>query len=753
MSNDDTRRFHRLRSALGTTRQLAGTWAKAKTHALQARLETPDSWIAGGGSEDRTRWQERHADRDQLNEYHTIRQDGGVVATLLEARALMVFGPGGQFTSEDDAVAEWLNDTLNDRDSLIFDLGCDAYFYGYALSEIRETRGGDFGEITPIQPWTTTPTLSAQGEIDQWEQEIETPGGRRSSQTFAPDDIQHFKVMKASARDPVGMSLLGRAMDEAQSYHDHQEAINNAIQLQGFPKFHVKLGREDGAVIDDNELRRARPKFDNIHELTKWVTGRDVDIDVIEAENFEFEGITEHDLSKLAIAFMLPIELTQIGGGDGLGTGFPAKLRRQLFLLGARAHQRLLGDQLVQQLGRPLLERYAPDEIAADAEDVPLEFTFNDPVTDIDELATQINAIGPDMTVDERRDLFDLSPLDDKSVGDDYEPPGRADQTPPPGAEDGFGGAQLQADSLSADVISWITEYAESDRGAVSNPISNYLAWVDDVSDTPTDAIQRSQTALTLFANSQGIQVADALEQPVENLLQYLQRERNLQAPSDTTLREELAAYRRGFETIVWGDRHDLSDPAFAQDEDVPANVQNRIERAADRIDWSDTDGAPPQNLRELFTDKLQQPRGWSINSLSRNIEDRFGIESDRAENVARTKSAQLLNEATDQAVDDLADGIDGEVRMAWVGPLDDDTTDPCTNLQEETDPDHGGTPLPRSEFEARKAELQQEFFPEFDGDEAIHWQERHRKEPFLPNGNGLEAVADAGTAGAAGDD
>lgn len=667
--SEDTGRFHRLRSALGTTRDLAGTWARYKTQQLQARLETPDSWIEGGGTVEHDRWQDRQARREQLQEYHKIRVDGGIIATLLEARALMVFGPGGQFAAEDDDVAAWLNDTLNDRDTLVFDIGCDAYFYGYSLGEIRETNGGDFGDITLIQPWTTIPELNRQGEIDEWEQEIETRNGS-SSQTFGPDDILHFKTMKASGRDPVGMSLLGRAMDEAEAYHDHQEAIDNAIQLQGFPKFHVRLGREDGAVIDDNELRRARPMFDDIHELTKWVTGQDVDIDIIEAENFDFEGITEHDLSKLAIAFMLPIEVTQIGGGDGLGTGFPAKLRRQLFLLGARAHQRLLGDQLVQQVGRPLLEEYAPDDLLDQpAADVPLEFTFNDPIIDVDELSSQVNAIGPDMTVDERRDLFDLPPLDDEDIGDDFEPPGRMDQSPPPEAE---------GDPFSGDA--------------------------------------------------------------------------RLQAPSENLV-AELGAYRAGFETIVWGDRHDLGDPVFAEDEDVPANVQTRIERAANRMDWSDTDGAPPQNLKNLFVSKLQQPQGWSVDSLSRNIRERFDIEADRAENVARTKSAQLLNEATDLAIDDLAEGVKGEVRIAWVGPLDEDTTEACSTLQEETDPDHGGTPLPKSEFEARRAELGAEFFPEFDGDEALHWQERHRKEPFLPREDGLEPVADAGAAPAAGDD
>ena len=672
MSEDTPGRFSRLRSAASTTRKLAGMWAKAKTTKLQARLETPSSYIEGGETADTPSWQDRRATREQLKEYHNIRVDGGVIATLLEARALMVFGTGGQFASKRDEVAEWLNDTLNDRDTLMVDIGTDAYFYGYSLGETQETRGGDFGGITLIQPWTTVPNLNRKGEIESWEQKVDVKGSKDGyEKSFGPDEVLHFKTTKASGRDPVGMSMLGRAMDEAQAYHEHQDAIDNAIQLQAFPKFHVKLGREDGAVIDDNELRRARPMFDNIHELTKWITGRDVDINVIEAENFEFDGITEHDLSKLAIAFMLPIELTQIGGGDGLGTGFPAKLRRQLFLLGARADQRLLGDQFVQQVGRTLLAEYAPDDLLeADesAEDVSLEYVFNDPITDVDELSKQVSAIGADMTVDERRDLFDLPPLDDEDIGDDFEPPGRADQSPPPDAEnDGFSGDYRLAE------------------------------------------------------------------------------------PS--TVAAEFDIYRDGFEELVWDDLHGLADPVFGADEDVPANVQNRIQEAANNLRWDQTEGAPPQNLKDLFVTRLSQPQGWSINSLASHVRDQFGIEADRAENVARTKSAQLLNEATDLAIDDLADGVDGKIRVAWTGPLDDDTTEACSTLQEETDPEHGGTPLPRTEFDARKAELAAEHFPEFDIDgEAIHWQERHRKEPYLPRDDGLEPVAGGGVA-AVGDD
>jgi len=765
MSDDNTRRFHRLRSAFGTTRQLAGTWAQAKTQRLQEQLDAPESWIEGGGTSDRDRWQDRRATRDQLKEYHNIRVDGGVIATLLEARSLMVFGPGGQFTSEDDDVAAWLNDTWNDRDIQLVDIGTDTYFYGYSLGEIRETNGGDFGEITLIQPWTTVPELNRQGEIDEWEQTIKTDAGT-STQTFDPDDVLHFNVMKASGRDPVGMSMLGRAMDEAGAYRENQQAIQNAVQLQGFPKFHVSLGSDDGPVIDDNELRRARPQFDNIHELTKWVTGNDVEIDIVEAENFDFEGITEHDLSKLAIAFMLPIELTQIAGGDGLGTGFPAKLRRQLFMLGARAHQRLLGDHLVQQVGRPLLQNYAPDDLVGDGEDINLEFVFNDPLTDMDELNKQVGAIGSDMTVDERRDLFDLPPLDDESLGDDFEPPGRADNTPAPDAEgDGFSGDQRLAEqqfgedeTVSAQVLGWIAEFAEDD-GTIDEPISEILTWIDEAADTPNEAISRVQSAVTVFANSQGVRFGEATEQPVENLLQYLQRQRNLQGDGADAeqLVAEIETYRDGFDAIVWGELdHDLAQPVFGNDDDVPANVRNRLSDAANAVAWSDTEGAPPGNLRDFFVRKLSQPQGWSINSLVSGLREEFGTFDgpDHRENIARTKSAALLSEAKRRAFEDLEDGVDGDLLYFWDGPSDDTTTDACSELKNLTNPEHGGQPRPRDEFDQLQNSVRNEYFPEFEsGGDAIHWQERHAVEAVLPDQADVNPAGVGGMATGAGDD
>lgn len=390
------------------------TKLETRTRMLQDNLENPTSAIDRRDQPTPERFQSREAKRDQLETYRRIREDGGIIMSLLEARSLMVFGTGGEYTAENDEVADWLNEQIPNQDLLRHDLGLDCYTYGYALTEIVETNAGDFGDLVCIEPWTTIPIIGRKGKVQRWDQKVELERGKDFEQTFSTDEVQHWKVMKKSGRDPVGMSFLGRAMDEAKSYRDNQRAIRNAVRLHAFPKWHIKVGREDGPVIDDSELRRVRPMFDDITELTKWVTGPDVEIDPKQAESFEIGGITEHDLSKLAIAFMMPVELTQLGGGEGLGSGFPAKVRKAMFLLSAKAHQGMLGSQLVD-LGEHLIDEYSPFT----ASEVEIGYHWEEPITDLDEMKSKVDAIGDDMTVNERREMFDLSPLEEEE-GEQY---------------------------------------------------------------------------------------------------------------------------------------------------------------------------------------------------------------------------------------------------------------------------------------------------------------------------------------------
>jgi len=129
--------------------------------------------------------------------------------------------------------------------------------------------------------------------------------------------------------------------------------------MHGFPQRHVKVGREGAAPIRDNELRRVRNLFDSrtVDSDTVFVTGQDVDIDTLEAENFDFTEVTENDIRQLSLSLGLPLELTNYGS-DGLGSGKPAEFRMEMFKLQVKANQRNFCNIFIRDLLRPILEKY-----------------------------------------------------------------------------------------------------------------------------------------------------------------------------------------------------------------------------------------------------------------------------------------------------------------------------------------------------------------------------------------------------------
>ena len=77
------------------------------------------------------------------------------------------------------------------------------------------------------------------------------------------------------------------------AFKENEMAIRNAIELHGFPQRHVKVGREEGAPVRDQELRRVRTLFDpsTTDANTAYFTGQDVDVESLEAEQFDYSSI------------------------------------------------------------------------------------------------------------------------------------------------------------------------------------------------------------------------------------------------------------------------------------------------------------------------------------------------------------------------------------------------------------------------------------------------------------------------------
>jgi hypothetical protein len=193
------------------------------------------------------------------------------------------------------------------------------------------------------------------------------------------------------------------------------------------------VGREGSAPIRDNELRRVRNLFDSqtVDSDTVFVTGNDVEIDALEAENFEFERVSENDMRQLSLALGVPLELTNYGS-DGLGSGKPAEFRLNLFKLQIEANQRQFANIFVRDLLRPVLRDMTPFNHT-----VNINMEFGDPLQTEKDMATLLQEIGGYMTNEEISERFDLPKPEDEEIAESYRTPAEVEQAEEQGGEAG----------------------------------------------------------------------------------------------------------------------------------------------------------------------------------------------------------------------------------------------------------------------------------------------------------------------------
>jgi len=412
---------------------LANAWVSDKRRSLQAEdpATNVDEYGRSGGKGS-YQFGGQDISHSKLRDIKQMRESGGTVSQLMHYKALLHFGEGVEISVGENeqteqqvdgytdplTLKEWLQDNFDSLDQLLLELGEDALWYPYAIGEIRQDRTGGFADFLPAQPWTLVPETDAQGEIIAWHEETRR-GSTTQTRTLAPDEIEHLVLHKNSARDTTGISEVLRNEDEIMAYKENEQAIQNAIELHGFPQRHVKVGREDGAPVRDQELRRVRTLFDpsTTDANTAYFTGQDVDIEALEAEQFDYSSIHEMSMRQLTTALGLPLEVGNVGS-DGLGSGKPAELRMALLKLTITANQRMFCRQFVDDVMRPVIERYSPFDPEA-----RIELGLGDPLEDIGDMADVITQIGDHLTNDEIREKLDMAPHDDAEIGESYRTP------------------------------------------------------------------------------------------------------------------------------------------------------------------------------------------------------------------------------------------------------------------------------------------------------------------------------------------
>jgi hypothetical protein len=467
MADDSPGFFRSLRS-------YATEYIQTKRKNLQAK---PQTQVGSAGGLGQYEFGGQEIDQQELKDVKAMRESGGIISQVYHSKALIKFGTGAELQAEDDDLQQALNEELfEDLSSLILDVGEDAIWYPYSVGEVVETRTGDFSHIELIEPWTMLPQTDEFGDIIAWEQHI----SGHTAETFDPEEIGHVLINKSSGRDKTGISEVLRSKEEIETFKSNQNAMREATERLGYPFIHAKAGREGATQLNDNELRRIRNRLAEIGPGETQVTGPDVDIEQMEPATVDFGAIQSRDMKMLATASGLPIELLN-EGSDGLGSGMPAELRKELLALRNEADRRKVADQFVSEFVKPVVREYTEYD---HTQDITMQI---DPFLDSKEdMASLIQSVGGYLTANEVRDKLGMAPIDDEELGESYVTPEDEESDDPAGDGPLFGSDEGDTDFRLADVPDKYTEdtgLTEDDfvpNESILDVIEPTLAFIDE---------------------------------------------------------------------------------------------------------------------------------------------------------------------------------------------------------------------------------------------------------------------------------
>lgn len=709
-----------------TTKNLASLWVQQKKRELEHA--TPNTRVDSGGSQDRHSWSEQKHERGKLREVKEIRDSGGIVARMMRWKALVFFGTGVELNAQgNEDLKEWIRqEAFPQLDSQLIELGEDALWFPYALGETVETRGGDFSHFEAVEPWTTLPVENEFGEVIGWEQVIKDDFGSHTTTEYGPDEIQSFIVNKSSARDNTGISDVIRAEETIEQWQSNRNAAQNAIDQAGFRRLVAKVGREDGGIIDDNELRRVRNKIDNLEEDTTLVTGPHVEFDLLDAmDPSKFKEMREMDMRDLALALGVPIEFASVIS-EGLGSGEQSGLRERAFILEAKAAQRLLAGQFVEGVLRPVVEEYSP----YDADDLR-GISFGEPMPEEPGLDKQ----APYLTTNEIRERLDKPPAEDEEIGESYRKPAniQAPEQEEPEEDSGIGGifgetieAALSGNEVSARALQEdfdatlfelvaTEEQEEFETGArlgIGVEFPNSGVYVDWNIDAWPEEDRLDGPHVSDYATREDAQKV------AQGELRELSASELAEGDTDFRLEEFEAWLDDVHENFVKAEDTSKTLTQFSESQ-IPEMVEERMKEAiragAVFSHFEDLPSSELMDLRQSLQDMLTDDN-WSLDNMAEELSDRFDMDTDKAETIARTETQSIVNKAAEDAYTEIEEERGEEFKFKWVGSMGPRTTDACLwllggdSLAENisgtgfdgTNPNYGGTPVSMEELKER---------------------------------------------------
>lgn len=182
----------------------------------------------------------------------------------------------------------------------------------------------------------------------------------------------------------------------------------------------------------------------------------------------------------------------------------------------------------------------------------------------------------------------------------------------------------------------------------------------------------------------------------------------------------------------IWIDDLSKAPTMWESDESVPKFVEQWVSETIELVNpvWDGQfDNVPITDrykVKEIISDSLTQPQGWSTDSIAKRLEEEFFyLSEDQSQIIARQEVAAVLNKARETAYKARPDSEEKE--FDWTGPSDRKTTELCSEIKSEVDSSGGSVSLNELKSIIKEKAQEHEYgTPERASEYVPHYQCRH---------------------------
>jgi len=286
--------------------------------------------IGGGGGRD----------KEKLEKWKKIYENGGAESQVLETYALFIMANGYRLEGENPTDVQKCQDFKNsfDFDDCLYKGVIDALWAGSAFQELVAGRvssvrleeiqrnlgnmtpaeltafvklaaikGGDILAIVPREAESFSVGWDDNGTVTEYTQTVSV-GGKDQEITLKPEQILHIKFF-GSGGSIYGLSMFQRAYDEIMRDTKTAEASAQAIDRHGFKKYHIKVG-QPGEIVDNDVIDDVSTEFQDIATDNEFTTSADVEIKNIDEGGLDkVEDYNDISIMRMCAAMGIPEEL------------------------------------------------------------------------------------------------------------------------------------------------------------------------------------------------------------------------------------------------------------------------------------------------------------------------------------------------------------------------------------------------------------------------------------------------------------